>query len=86
MTEGSVLVLPPEVEKTSVKAISIKGAGTVALKPGIPPRRGETRRILRVEGLPDDLSRFTLHGAQDPAGATFKRSADGRFLCVTPQP
>ncbi len=82
LKEGSALRLPADAGKAQVKSLSIKGDGAVALKPGTLPKRGESRKMLRVETLPDDLSRFRLNLSQESDDAVYTRSADGRFLTI----
>ncbi len=81
--EGSVLRLPADAEKAYAKSISVKGEGAVALKPGAMPKRGESRKVMRVDSFPEDLSRFKTNLTQESTGATFRRSYDGHSLLVT---
>ena len=85
MKEGSVLRLPANPDMAQVKSISIKGAGTVALKPGDVPKRGAYRKLLRVKEMPEDLSRFRLSPSDGHGDATFKASVDGKYIGVTPK-
>ncbi len=37
---------------------------------------------MRVEKLPEDLSRLALHGMDDPSAAEFRQSTDKKSLAV----
>ena len=83
MKEGSVLKLPADPDMAQVKSISVKGEGPVALKPGGPVKRRQFRKLLRLEEMPDDMSRFRVNLSGSPDDATFKPDTDGKFLGVT---
>lgn len=85
MREGSILRIPSDMKKASIKSISIKGEGTVAIKTIQPLVRGRTQKILQIEELPKDLKRLRLHASSGPKEATFGGSALGKFLSVTPR-
>ena len=83
MREGSVLRLPQDAEMARVKSISIRGDGTVALRPCVAPKTGGMQKLLRLDEMPGDLSRFRLNPSDGPNAATFKPSTRGDFLCVS---
>lgn len=85
MREGSVLRLPADYDKARVKTVTFKGDGPVVLKPGAATRRGHFQRLMRIDELPKDLSRFRLNLAHEAGDAEFKGSADGKCLGVTPK-
>ena len=84
MREGSMLRLPADPDKALVKTIAIKGDGAVTLKPGAPLKRGVFQKIMRMEDVPEDCSRFRLNQADGPKDATFKAAQGGKALGVTP--
>ena len=84
MREGSALRLPANPDMALVKSISVKGGGAVVLKPGEAPRRGSFQKVMRVEELPADMTRFRLNASHDVKGATFRGAPGGKYLGVTP--
>ena len=83
MRAGSVLRLPPEAEMAQVKSISTKGDGVVALKPGATGKYGVFQKIVRLEEMPGDMSRFRLNLSDGPDDAVFKPATGNKFLGVT---
>ena len=69
---------------TLVKSISVRGKGPVVLKPGAPAKRGSFQKILRIEEMPADLTRFRLNAGSDEKAATFSAAPGGKYLGVTP--
>ena len=84
MREGSMLRLPANPDMAFVKSISINGGGTVVLKPGVPAKRGSFQRIMRMEDIPADLTRFRLNAGSDEKAAAFNGAPGGKYLGVTP--
>ena len=84
MKEGSVLKLPADPDMAQVKSISVKGEGPVAIKPGGAIKRRQFRRLLRMDEMPDDMSRFRLDLSHSAGDATFRPATDGSFLGVVP--
>ena len=84
MKEGSFLRLPADPEKAFVKSISVKGEGTVVLKPSRPLQRDRYQKLLRMEEVPEDLTHFRLSANHDNKATTFHRGIGGKFLGVTP--
>ena len=85
MKEGSVVKLPVDPNMVQVKSISIKGEGTVAIKSGETPKRGQFQKLLCIEEMPEDLSQFRLNLSDEDKDATFKSDTSGKFLGVVPQ-
>lgn len=79
---GSVLRLPEDASHTFVGELALSATGNVSIKPGTVPPKAKTHRILRVDKLPEDLSRLSLHGMDDPSAAEFRQSSDRKFLVV----
>ncbi len=79
---GSVLRLPADPAATLVGELALSGKGSVFLRPGATPPKARTHRVLRVDKLPEDLSRLVLQGADDPSAAEFSHSSDRKFLAV----
>ena len=84
MREGSSLRFPANPDMTLVKSISVRGKGPVVLKPGVPAKRGSFQKILRIEEMPADLTRFRLNAGSDEKAATFSAAPGGKYLGVTP--
>ena len=84
MKGESRLRLPSNPEKAFAKSISIKGEGQVTLRPGESSMRGRMQRLLRMEKMPKDLTRFRLSTARGSKAAEFKSAANGKFLAATP--
>ena len=84
MREGSSLRFPANPDMTLVKSISVRGKGPVVLKPGAPAKRGSFQKILRIEEMPADLTRFRLNAGSDEKAATFSAAPGGKYLGVTP--
>ena len=84
MKSESRLRLPSNPERAFAKSISIKGEGTVILRPGESTMRGRMQRLMRIEEMPKDMTRFKLGTAQGPKSAAFKSAAGGKFLAATP--
>ena len=85
MREGSALRLPADPEKAFAKSISIRGGGSVTLKPGVQPRRYRFQKLMRLEELPKDCSHFRLNPSDGPEDAVFKSAPGGKSLGVTPR-
>lgn len=83
MKEGSVLRLPENPEMAFVKSLSVKGEGTVTLRPGKVSKNGGFQRIMRMEEMPEDLSRFRLSPSGSAKDARFKVATGGKFLGVS---
>ena len=81
---GSVLRLPDDPKMAFVKSISFKGAGPVALRPCETPKPGLFRSLLRIEAMPEDLTRLRLNLSDGAMDATFKAATGGKFLGVSP--
>ena len=84
LKSGSVLRLPADPAMAFVKSIAVKGDGQAVLKSFAPRSRGVYQKILRVETMPEDMSRFKMDPSDGPADATFKASADGKYLGAIP--
>lgn len=84
MREGSRLRLPANPELAFVQSISVKGEGSVVLKPGAATRQGRFQKIMRTGEAPRDLARFRLAAGDDEKAATFKGAPSGSYLGVTP--
>ena len=84
MREGSSLRFPANPDMTLVKSISVRGKDPVVLKPGAPAKRGSFQKILRIEEMPADLTRFRLNAGSDEKAATFSAAPGGKYLGVTP--
>ncbi|MBQ2624831.1 MAG: hypothetical protein IJG18_07010 [Kiritimatiellae bacterium] len=82
MKGGSVLRLPENPAAALVGELAFSGEGSVSIKPGVMPQKGKTCKVLRVDKLPEDLSRLALHGTDDPSAAEFKPSTDKKSLTV----
>ena len=67
-----------------VRSISVSGAGPVVLKPGRTTMTGRFQKVMRMEELPKDTTRFRLNAAHDDKDATFKPAPGGNYLGVTP--
>ena len=85
MKGGSVLRLPADPDKASAKSISIIGDGAVTLMPGSSGRRNQFQKIIRLEEMPNDMSRFRLGPSEGPDDADFKAATGGKFLGATPR-
>ena len=83
MREGARLRIPSNPDMAFVKSISVKGNGAVVLRPGEMPKPGHFQKLMRMEELPEDLTRFRLNASHDDKAATFKRSTIGKYLGVT---
>ena len=84
MKGGSVLRLPVDPGKASAKSIAAKGEGTVALMPGAAGRRNQFQKLIRLEEMPKDFTRFRLGPSDGPDAAVFKPATGGKFLGATP--
>ena len=84
MRSGSRLRLPVNPELAFAKSLSVKGEGTVVLKPGATTRQGYFQKIMLTGEAPRDLTRFRLSADDDEKAATFKGSPSGTYLAVTP--
>lgn len=85
MKGGSVLRLPVDPNRAAAKSISISGDGAVALMPGSSGRRNQFQKIIRLEEMPNDMSRFRLGPSDGPDDADFKAATGGKFLGATPR-
>ena len=85
MKGGSVLRLPADPGKASAKSISTVGDGAVTLMPGSSGRRNQFQKIIRLEEMPNDMSRFRLGPSDGPDDADFKAATGGKFLGATPR-
>ena len=79
---GSVLRLPEDSSAASIGELAFSGEGGVLIKPGVMPPKARTCKLLRVEKLPEDLSRLSLHGMDEAGAAEFRQSTDKKFLTV----
>ncbi|MBQ3808628.1 MAG: hypothetical protein II840_11805 [Kiritimatiellae bacterium] len=79
---GSVLRLPEDSSASSIGELAFSGEGGVLIKPGVMPPKARTCKLLRVEKLPEDLSRLSLHGMDEAGAAEFRQSTDKKFLTV----
>ena len=79
---GSVLRLPEDSSAASIGELAFSGEGRVLIKPGVMPPKARTCKLLRVEKLPEDLSRLSLHGMDEAGAAEFRQSTDKKFLTV----
>ena len=84
MKAGSSLRLPNDPTRAVVKSISFQGEGPVVLRPLEMPKHGVFRNLLRLEEMPEDLTRFRLNLNDDPKDATFKPATGGKFFGVSP--
>ena len=84
MKAGSALRVPDDPETAQMKSISFKGEGAVVLRPNEAPKRGHFRKLLRIEEMPEDLTRFRLNASQEAGDAMFKPASGGKFLGVLP--
>ena len=82
MKGGSVLRLPADPSFASVGELAFSGNGSVSVKPGEVPPKARTTKLMRVDKLPDDLSRLSMLGIEDPSAVEFKQSSDKKFLTV----
>ena len=82
MKEGSVLRLPPNADMAVVKSFAIQGDGTVTLRPAEPPRHGRFQKLVRVEEMPADFTRFRLNPGDGPDDAVFQAATGGKFIGV----
>jgi len=55
----------------------------VALKPGVPPKYGRFQKLLRLDEMPKDMTRFRLDPSNGPDDATFKAATGNKFLGAT---
>ena len=83
LREGSVLRLSSEAEMAHVKSLSVKGEGAVTLKPASPLKRGHFTKLLRLDEMPEDMTRFRLNPGDKPEDAVFKPATGGKFLGAT---
>ncbi len=79
---GCVLRLPENPSAASVGEIALSGEGNASIRPGVMPQKAKTCKVLRAEKLPEDLSRLSLYGADEPSAAEFRQSADNKTLVV----
>jgi len=79
---GSAIRLPNDPLAASIGELALSGEGSVSIRPGIMPSKSTTRKVLRVDKLPEDLSRLSIYGTDDPSAAEFKMSTDRKFLSV----
>ena len=49
---------------------------------GIMPIKGRLCKVMRVGKFPEDLSRLSLRGMDDPSAVEFKPSTDKKSLVV----
>lgn len=82
MKGGSVLRLPADPAAAFVGELAFSGKGNVFIKPGATPPKYRTVNVMRAGKLPEDLSRISLHGVEDPSAAEFRLSPDKKFLAV----
>ncbi len=85
MKGGSVLRLPNDPDMAQAKSISIKGDGAVTLRTGAPLRYGHFQKLLRLETMPEDLTRFRLNPSSKPDGSVFRGAVGSKFIGVTPK-
>ena len=84
MRSGSRMRLPVNPELAFAKSISVKGEGSVVLRPGAATKQGRFQKIMLTGETPRDLARFRLSAGDDEKAATFKGSPSGTYLAVTP--
>ena len=84
MRSGSRMRLPVNPELAFAKSISVKGEGSVVLRPGAATKQGRFQKIMLTGEAPRDLTRFRLSADDDEKAATFKGSPSGTYLAVTP--
>ena len=53
--------------------------------PGSSGRRNQFQKIIRLEEMPNDMSRFRLGPSDGPDDADFKAATGGKFLGATPR-
>ena len=82
MKGGSILRLPEDPSAAFVGELAFSGDGKVSIRPGVMPQKARTSKVLRVDNLPEDLSRLKLHGLDDSSAAEFKPSGDKKSLTV----
>lgn len=83
LTAGSALRLPENPAMAVAKSISVKGNGAVALRPCTFPNEHGYFKLLRLDEMPEDLSRFRLDLSDNPGNAVFKPAINGKFLGVS---
>ena len=79
---GSALRLPEDQAAASVEELALSGDGSVSISPGVMPQKGKPCKVMRVGKFPEDLSRLSLHGMDDPSAVEFKPSTDKKSLVV----
>ncbi len=79
---GSALRLPEDQAAASVEELALSGDGSVSICPGVMPQKGKPCKVMRVGKFPEDLSRLSLHGMDDPSAVEFKPSTDKKSLTV----
>ena len=79
---GSALRLPEDQAAALVGELAFSGDGSVSIRPGVMPQKGKPCKVMRVGKFPEDLSRLSLHGMDDPSAAEFKPSTDKKSLVV----
>ena len=79
---GSALRLPEDQAAASVEELALSGDGSVSIRPGVMPQKGKPCKVMRVGKFPEDLSRLSLHGMDDPSAVEFKPSTDKKSLVV----
>ena len=79
---GSALRLPEDQAAASVEELALSGDGSVSVRPGVMPQKGKPCKVMRVGKFPEDLSRLSLHGMDDPSAVEFKPSTDKKSLVI----
>ena len=79
---GSALRLPEDQATASVEELALSGDGSVSIRPGVMPQKGKSCKVMRVGKFPEDLSRLSLYGMDDPSAVEFKPSTDKKSLVV----
>ena len=80
---GSVLRLPESGANVQVGSLEARGEGLVFLKPGASAlKSGERRLVMKVDRLPNDLSRFSLYTSSGEPAGVFEATDGGKSLSV----
>ena len=83
MKGGSTLRLPENPAMAQAKSISLSGEGPVVLKPGKISPSGGFQNVMRIEQMPEDMTRFKLDFSHGPNKAKFKTATGGKFIGVS---
>lgn len=83
MKGGCTLRLPENPAMAQAKSISLSGEGPVVLKPGKVSPSGGFQNVMRIEQMPEDMTRFKLDFSHGPNKAKFKTATGGKFIGVS---